>query len=190
MSIRDKLLVFEGKAHDVRCAILRREIPLDLAIEKLDEIMKPKDMARWEIEKRYKSWVKEPITPELLFKPEDLTFEKVTWSRFDISKIKVDKPAELGSTIYKKLMDSELLEYCPSLEALDFYEKNPGLRYQYWDRMSVWVYAWRDAVLSNRPGHNILVPGMRVYVPTGKVFRRWMPLQSIHETKFKVIYRN
>lgn len=191
MSVKERRLEFEQAMHEVNMLVHRGEMPYIAAIEKLKEAFKKPDKPWWEIEKRYdRAWIKGPVTPELLRQECDSNFEKTYWHKLDISKIATTNTALIGPDVYKHLQDVGLLEYCPSIEALDFYEKNHELRKKYWDHTDHWVYAWRDAALSTRANQSIVVPGMLVYNKTGKVFRRWKSLQVIGDTKFKVLYRS
>lgn len=110
-----------------------------------------------------------------------------------MSKVKFESanPNKIGPTIYQHLVDSDLLQYCPSLEAFEYYAdpENQKVRKKLWDRTGYWVYAFRDAVVSSRPTHNIMVPGIYFDPLTGQIHRKWKPLKDIAETKFKVIYR-
>lgn len=191
MSLRTRLMELENMLHRTRSAVIEGKISTRKVMEGLENLFKEDEKPWWEKEKRYNnSWVLQPITPELLWQEEDQNFEYARWTKLSISNIEPERPELLGADIYKMLTDTDVLEHSPSLEAFDFYEKNSEQRVQYWDRTNHWVYAFRDAVISKRAGHNILVPGMLVFNRTGEVHRKWKPLQAIFETRFKVLIRN
>lgn len=191
MSVQERRIEFEEEMHKIRLLVHTGKITYIAAIARLRAAFTDEEQPWWMIEKRYnKSWIKEPLTPGLLRQEIDIDFQNTKWHKLDITNIvKEDKPAHIGPDIYKYLGDSGLLNRCPSIEALDFYEKNPKLREKDWDYTNNWVYAWRDAALSNRADLSIVVPGMLVHQKTGKVFRKWRSLQRIGDTRFKVLVR-
>lgn len=189
MRIRERIKEMLLLMSDVQTAVLEGKIPSGTVSETLASLLVGKEKPWWEVEKRYKSWVLEPITPELLNFPDDHTFEHAFWKKCSIPHLDQVPGYLLGAEIYFHLYMTNVLPFTPSIEALDFYEHNPELRKKVWDRTGNWVFAWRDAVISRRPPYNILVPGMFVKQHGKIVIRRWVPLHDIYKKVYKVLFR-
>jgi hypothetical protein len=175
--------------HQVETRVLECGLSSQKVCDTLERLLQGEPMEPWQMDKRYKSWVLAPVFPDLVNQPQDEDPEGSIWDKKDnlFSGELTSPKHEVGADILWKLVSLDLIERSPRLEDLDFYLSEEDKRNQSWDRAGFAVFAWKDAVLSRREPHNILVPGL-VYVG-GKVKRKWKTLQDIGGLKFKILLK-
>lgn len=189
MSLRSRLTETFKLIHQVEARVLEGTLPTGKVNDSLELLLKGDPVPRWIKEKRYKPWVLVPVFEESLFLPRDEAVEGTVWDKKDewFPEELTAPQIEVGANILWRLDTLGWIERSPCLEDLQYYLTHELQRKDKWDRTEHAVFAWRDAVVSRLPQHNILVPGL-VYI-NEKLQIKWVTLQEIARYKSKILIR-
>ncbi|MES2985506.1 MAG: hypothetical protein V4686_00065 [Patescibacteria group bacterium] len=190
------MIAFTQLLHFFENEVMEERLSMSGATTAIQNWMKDNAKPWWELEKLYPDWVISLQNSELvknakLYIPSKETlWRKDPWHEDDVVPfLEASGNAEmLGKLVHLHLEERKLLRLTPSLEDLEYYEKDePKHRWKVWDRVGLWVFAWK-AACKNKHGH-VYVKGIRFDPKTGKSECKWVALKNIYKHPFKVLLR-